>query len=158
MGTREGVGDGGLHSVRSDGPDELRYNSRDGARDGGWYGALAGNPLSRKAAQQRAWAAMPAPPAVRAILAAWAEPGDGAPLLPRERDPAALLACYRDIVAARAPGRLALALLQENARLNADFGLWSELRREARVVLQWLAISPVQPGPPCTFPDSATVA
>jgi len=80
-----------------------------------------------------------APPGVRAILAAWGAPGDAASLLPRERDPQALLVCYRDIAAAGTATRTALALLLENATLNAEFGLWEDLRREARAVLQWLA-------------------
>ena len=106
-----------------------------GTRDGIWDG----DNLLWCAVEQAAWAGIPAPASVRAIMVAWSEPGDAASLLPRERDPAILLACYRDIAAARAPTRFALALLWENARLNAEYGLWTDLRREARLVLAWLA-------------------
>ena len=117
-----------------------------------------------------AWAALPAPPPVRAILKQWTTPGDPAPLLPRGRDPAALLACYRALSARRRVSLAALALLRENAELNSQFGLWRELRSEADIVLRWLAplaaqagaaaapTSPVRPAPPCTSPDSAAIA
>lgn len=137
-----------------------------GRREGVWGDGM----LSWSGVELAAWAALPAPPAVRAILADWAAPGDPAPLLPRERDPAALLACYRALVARRPVSLAALALLRENAQLNSEFGLWRELRGEAAAVLRWLAplaadagavgglTSPVRPAPPCTSPDSAATA
>lgn len=139
-----------------------------GMREGVWDG----DTLLWGAVEQAAWAALPAPPTVRAIVQDWAAPCDPAPLLPRERDPAALIACYRDISAARPVTRAALSLLYENAALNAQFGLWADLRREAHAILHWLAplaasgalhcaepaISPVRPAPPYTFPGSATAA
>lgn len=139
-----------------------------GTREGVWDGET----LLWSAVEQAAWAALPAPPAVRAILRAWAAPGDAAPLLPRERDPAALIACYGEIAAARPVTRAALSLLQENAALNGQFGLWADLRAEAQAVLRWLApltasgaldgaglaTAPVPPARPCTSPDSAAAA
>ncbi len=139
-----------------------------GTREGLWDGAT----LLWRDVDEAAWAALPAPPGVRAILGAWAAPWDAAPLLPRGRDPAPLLECYRAVAAGRPVDRMALALLNENASLNRDFGLWRDLRAEAARVLDWLAplaangaladglpaISPARPAPPCTSPGSAAIA
>ncbi len=83
---------------------------------------------------------VPAP--IRVILDAWAQEHDPAPLLPRGANVLALRACYRGLARPGAPVRVrraALLMLHANAAANAQFGMWTDLRAEARALLAWLA-------------------
>ncbi len=81
------------------------------------------------------------PPAIRAIFAIWAEPGDPAPLQAGD-DPARLAQFYARLASTAAAQHLARHALQRihrDAAHNMAFGQFAELRREGAMVYPWIA-------------------